>query len=97
MNIVDTPYYVWQLLALVIALYHAVIWSSPQVPVSKATFFIIRWGLAITWGLISLACSLWPLEPSTHLSTKVFLVAGLCAAIYEITKRQVKARESVQS
>jgi hypothetical protein len=94
MNIVDTPYYVWQLLALVIALYHAVIWSTPSVAVSKSTFFVLRWGSAIIWGLISLGFSLWPLEPTTHLSTKVFLLAGLCAAVYEITKRQVKTRAS---
>jgi hypothetical protein len=96
MNIFDTPYYVWQLLALGIALYHTVIWSTPSIPISKFTFFVLRWGSAITWGLISLGCSLWPLEPSTHLSTKVFLLAGLGAAVYEITKRQVKTRALVK-
>jgi hypothetical protein len=99
MNIFNASYYVWQLLTLVIALYYLLIWSKPQLSlsVSPFTFFVSRWGLAISWGLVSLGCSLWPLEPTTHLSTKVFLLAGLCAAIYESTKTEVKARESMQS
>lgn len=44
MNILDIPHYVWQLLALVIALYHTIIWSTPPVPVSKFTFSVLRWG-----------------------------------------------------
>lgn len=74
----DLPWFVWAILALIIAVVYLFVW--PQKAGATATgfrLFILRWGHALTWLLLAANFLLRGLSPSlTNLANWVALAGG---------------------
>lgn len=73
----DLPYFVWAVVALVIAIIFAFIWPQKAVTTTMGfRYFIIRWGHSLTWVLLAVSFFLRGINPSLNGIANLIAAAG---------------------
>lgn len=71
------PWFLWAALALIIALIYAFVWPiKTAADVTGIRFFIIRWGHALTWILLTINFVLRGISPDLNGGASFFALAG---------------------
>jgi hypothetical protein len=71
------PWFVWAVLALLIAVIYTFIW--PQKAVTETAgfrFLLLRWGHAVTWLLLTINFVVRGISPSLHDAANLVALAG---------------------
>jgi hypothetical protein len=73
----NLPWFVWAGLAFAIAVIYAFIWPQKAVAVHAGfRFFIVRWGHALTWLLLTLNFLLRGLSPALEGTANILAILG---------------------
>lgn len=73
----NIPWFGWAVVALVIAVINAFIWPHTAVTApSGFRFFVLRWGHALTWMLLSINFHLRGISPSLNSAATLVALAG---------------------
>ncbi len=72
----NLPWFVWAVLALMVAVVYSFIWPQKVVASTNFRFFIIRWGHALTWFLIALNFVLRGISPSWNGIANIIALTG---------------------
>jgi len=73
----NIPYFAWALIALVVAGIFVYIWPRKKVTVSTSfRYFLIRWGLGLTWLLLAVSFLLRGIGPDLNGGSSFFALAG---------------------
>ena len=73
----NVPYFAWTLIALVIAGVFVYVWPHKAVTVTTGfRYFVVRWGHALTWGLLAISFFLRGFGPELNGGSSFFALAG---------------------
>ena len=73
----NLPYFVWAMIALVIAGIFIYIWPHKAVTVTTGfRYFVVRWGHSLTWLLLAMSFFLRGIGPDLNGGSSFFALAG---------------------
>lgn len=73
----NLPWFVWAVLALVVAVIYTFIWPQKTGTVSEGfRFWVIRWGHALAWLLLTINFILRGISPSLNGTANLVAMAG---------------------
>ena len=77
-GILNIPYFVWSVLALLLAIVWVYVWPHQAVTVPSAGFrnFVVRWGHSLTWLLLAISFFLRGIGPELNGGSSFFALAG---------------------
>ena len=82
----NLPWFLWAGIALIIAVIYTFVW--PHKEVANATgfrFFVLRWGHALTWLLLTINFLLRGIDPSLNgLASLIALAGGLMYLLFMV-------------
>ncbi|HXQ38311.1 MAG TPA: hypothetical protein VN843_30205 [Anaerolineales bacterium] len=88
----NLPWFLWAGIALIIAVIYSFVW--PHKAVTGATgfrFFILRWGHALVWILLTINFLLRGIDPSLNRAANLIaLLGGLMYLLFIVVKFVVK-------
>ena len=72
----NLPWFLWAVLALIVAVIYSFVWPHKAVVATDFRLFILRWGHALTWLLITINFVLRGISPSLNSTANWIALAG---------------------
>jgi hypothetical protein len=73
----NLPWFLWAAVALIVAVIYSFVWPHKNVTLTSGfRFFILRWGHALTWLLITINFLLRGISPSLNGAANLIALAG---------------------
>jgi hypothetical protein len=76
-GLLNLPWFLWALVALIIAIIYSFVWPHKAMLVTLGfRFFVLRWGHALTWILLAVNFVLRGISPSLSGAANLIALAG---------------------
>ena len=76
-GLLDLPWFLWAALALIVAVIYAFVWPRKTATgMTGVRLFIIRWGHALTWTLLTINFVLRGINPSFNGTANIIAMIG---------------------
>ena len=87
----NLPWFLWAGIALIIAVIYTFVWPYKAADVTGFRFFVLRWGHALTWLLLTINFLLRGIDPSLNgLASLMALAGGLIYLLFMVMRFGVK-------
>jgi hypothetical protein len=87
----NLPWFLWAGIALIIAVIYTFVWPHKTTGIAGFRFFVLRWGHALTWFLLTLNFLLRGIDPSLNgLASLIALAGGLMYLLFMMMTFVVK-------